>query len=461
MNEIHIYHTNDVHSEFLNFAKVSQYIKLNYHKDTDILVDAGDFCDAKSIIISGSNGNSGIRLLNDVGYDALVIGNNEFFLGIDALSNLSNEKMKLLSCNLTDLKGKHISNLEPYTLVERNGIKVLLIGTSPHFSTVNDFTNMVGIRTYNPKETISSIIMKELGNFDVCILVSHLGYRKDVKLAEELKYIDLIIGGHSHTLMKKMELVNNTWITQAGCYGENIGKVTIHKNDSNILISSEMLNVEDLETDTKFLELVKEEENHAVQVLSKVEYTLDREYTFDSFVECDAMNLLCDIMLNHFGGDFCLMHHGILSMSIPKEISKYALLKISPSPLNPTMVKWTGKQIRKAIVLSRNEQLIHGDGRGAGFRGNVLGTLAVSHNVYIDTDQIIVDDKPLEDNQEYTVITDDYLQRGGGYEFGYPSLKVREEDCKFYDGYIRDLLENELNHKEHYKFVKKRRRFDI
>ncbi len=157
-----------------------------------------------------------------------------------------------------------------------------------------------------------------------------------------------------------------------------------------------------------------------------------------------AMNALADMMWKTYSSDLALINHGILSKRITKEVTKLNLLEVSPSPLNPTTLVWSGKQIKDAILASQKEAYIHmPSNRWAGFRGTELGTIAVSYNVQVDCGlQIItIDGQLLDEEKEYRVLTSDFLQRGYGYDMLGESLK----ETSFAREYFRDLLEIKLN----------------
>ena len=137
-----------------------------------------------------------------------------------------------------------------------------------------------------------------------------------------------------------------------------------------------------------------------------------------------------------------MINHGILSSDICRTVSRLSLLEESPSILNPTVVYWKGRVIREALKASFEPERIHGDGAGPGFRGDVLGRLAVSHNVQVfgRAERILISGEPLQDDRTYEVITSDYLFRGSGYEM----LKGSEQKEKYRPGYYRDMLERNL-----------------
>ena len=97
MKKITIWHTNDVHSQFEDFSLIVSYIREHVNIEKDFLLDAGDFCDQKSVMISGTHGVGGIELLKTAGYDAMAIGNNEFFAGMEYLEEMTNQNFPLLS----------------------------------------------------------------------------------------------------------------------------------------------------------------------------------------------------------------------------------------------------------------------------------------------------------------------------------------------------------------------------
>lgn len=80
----------------------------------------------------------------------------------------------------------------------------------------------------------------------------------------------------------------------------------------------------------------------------------------------------------------------------------------------PAVYKTKGRNIIEAVKLSLDNEHIKQNGKGPGFRGKVLGTLGFSHNVKITKSPftISVNNKPIEEEKEYQIVTDDYLQRG-------------------------------------------------
>ena len=448
MKKITIWHTNDVHSQFEDFSAIVHHLRTHMNKEKDFLLDAGDFCDQKSVMINGTHGVGGIELLKAAGYDAMAIGNNEFFAGIEYLEEMANQNFPLLSANLFGLNKENIPGVLPYIILSRNELRVLVIGISPYWGENSEstaFTDMCGIKLFEPIVFIQDILEREKTNFDISVLLSHGGIKKDRLIAQETVGLDCIIGGHSHTEMDAAECVNGTWIHHSGCWAKYLGKLTLEVDDQFHVVSACGENiVVKKEKDSTIESVIAQQTEIATTELRKVLYVLPQDLEFSIEHECMAMNVLADMMWKTYPSDLALINHGILSKGISKEITKLNLLEVSPSPLNLTTVVWSGKQIKDAIFASQKDEYIHmTSNRWSGFRGTELGTIAVSFNVQVNCDlQIIeIDGIPLDEEKCYRVTTSDFLQRGSGYEMLGESL----QETIFAKEYFRDLLEMKLN----------------
>jgi 2',3'-cyclic-nucleotide 2'-phosphodiesterase (5'-nucleotidase family) len=449
-----LWHTNDIHSSFDHFASISTILKLQRNPVCDLTLDAGDFCDLRSIMISGTNGTGGIALLQAAGYDAMAVGNNEFFTGVSVMEEMCAMGFPLLSCNLSALDGSLIKGIQPYLILKRNGVRYLIIGVCPYWGEVEDgtaFTDMAGITLLSPYERIQHIIDSEHGHYDVSILLSHAGYHSGTELtgdrliADRVHGIDIIIGGHSHVLMEHAVKEGSTWIHQSGSHGTVLGKVTMTLDDQNHLVDVTADNIpSNAEENPQILAVLDAETARGRKNLEQPLYELSSSLDYDAYHECSAVNAVADSLHQEYGGDLGLINHGILSGGLSGTISRMSLLEAEPSPLNPTTVIWTGAQIAEALQASFDETVMSQcNHRWNGFRGTVLGALAVSWNVSVIKEpfHVTIDGIPLDPMKYYTVITDDFLQRGSGYEM----LGCSKGVVEFHPKYIRDLLQWTLN----------------
>ncbi|SHI47056.1 bifunctional metallophosphatase/5'-nucleotidase [Lutispora thermophila] len=448
---IRILHTNDVHSRFENFAKIVTKVK-ELKSENTIILDAGDFSDFMRLELQGTNGKAGCSLLNLAAYDAITVGNNEGFAGLDILETMTTSNfVPFISCNLYRSDLSHIKGLKKSIIIDRGGLRFLIIGASPQY---NEFFSLLNMHATDYMEEIKQELEENRGKYDISILLSHLGIKEDTEIAQNIDEIDIIIGGHSHTLMEEAEKINGTIIHQSGSYGEHLGVLDIEVVDGKIVnFRGENIKIESLTMDKDITDELLKQKDIAIENLSQPLYEVDRHIWHDVVEENPITNLLADALKDVVNCDFSIINSGILSGGIRKgEVSNKKLLEISPSPLNPTYMEIKGEYIKKALKLSLQADVCLQDGRGSGFRGRYLGRLHVSNNVVIEHNgknllKVLIDGEELEEEKTYRIATSDYLQRGTGY----PSLANNCNE-RYNPEYIRDVLRDYLSKKE---FVEK------
>lgn len=440
--KIRILHTNDIHSRLENFAKVVTKIKELKNENT-IILDAGDFHDFMRVEMLGTKGTAGGRLLKLGGYEAVTVGNNEGFQGINILENMTGEdNIPLLSCNLYKENMKLIKGLKRSIIIKRGGIRFLIFGISPSYNTFFSLMNMYG---EEQEKEIKAELENNKGKYDIAILLSHGGMREDKEFCETIKGIDVIIGGHSHVLMAEAEKINNTIVHQSGMFGTHLGVLDIEIKDNKIIsFKGENINVEKEIPDEDIMKQISKEKYAANKVLGVRLYDIEKSLWHDVIEENPMTNFLADALREVVPCDFSIINSGILNGGIKKgPVSVKKLLEICPSPLNPTYMEIEGKYIMEALKESMLPEVCLADGKGSGFRGKYVGRLHVSGAV-IEYDsnnklKVIIDGKELEEDKVYKVATSDYLQRGTGY----PSLANNLNE-KYNEEYLRDTLKDYL-----------------
>ncbi len=150
-----------------------------------------------------------IETMNDVGYDVMVPGNHEFdYIGPYTGKSLQSATFSMVAANV-DVATNKLPLFEPYTILETdNGMTVAVLGLSVG-------RNKPGVLSRDIIETarLYSHLAEEN---DLFVALTHIGYRRDKELAEEVPVFDVIIGGHSHTLLETAEMVNGVLVAQAG-----------------------------------------------------------------------------------------------------------------------------------------------------------------------------------------------------------------------------------------------------
>ena len=202
-----------------------------------MLLHAGDFSQCSSYFTE-LGGDLEIDIINAMAYDAVCLGNHEFDNGINELARrLTNIKVPVVCANY-NFKGSPLENLiKPYTIMEKAGRKIGVIGLLTDLSDVVSADVSVVIKYQNPKDALNlyAAELKSKG-CDLVIALTHLGYEgeayTDFELASVTRNVDIIVGGHSHTDLKDYgQTVNldgkKVIIVTDGKWGLNIGKLTV------------------------------------------------------------------------------------------------------------------------------------------------------------------------------------------------------------------------------------------
>lgn len=436
--QIKILHTNDIHSNFTNFAKITSIIN-KIKDDNTLIIDAGDFTDFKNIALQGTMGLAGVELLNIAHYDAAVIGNNETFALLPTLEYMAaNSKVPYLSINITKADGSNINGAHRSIIIEKSGIRILLIGISPD---LGPFNSLLGLNLTNYKDAVKEELLENKGKYDIVILADHIGTENDINIAQEIPGIDIIISAHDHKLFQKAMIVNKTIINSAGSFGEHLGYIIADYDGSDLsLINSGVISSKDEEMDTKILSSLRKNNQIARKNLMNPLYYIDKSLTHDNIEENPICNLISDGLKDFLKCDIGLINGGICNGGIKKgAVTDLKLIEICPSPLNPTSFEIKGKDLRTALEESFDGSNCLKEGNGPGFRGRFLGKLHISGGeIYYSQEKIekiLINSIPLQDDKFYSVASSDYLQRGSGYE----SLKFNQ-NVSYNAEYIRDVI---------------------
>ncbi len=249
--ELVILHTNDTHSHIdpvksgpeaglggvIERAAYIDSVRSAVGRRNLLLVDAGDFSQGTSYFTI-LKGDIEVELLNEMGYDAVTLGNHEFDNGPEDLARrLKMAKFRVVCANY-DFSGSGLDRyVKPYTIVRRAGKKIGIIGLLVDVTKVVDRSVAEKLRYLDPVAVTNrySGLLKEKG-CDLVIVLSHLGMEKsdftDIQLARSCRNVDLIIGGHSHTFLEEPVCVedadgNDVMIVTDGCWGLYVGKLEL------------------------------------------------------------------------------------------------------------------------------------------------------------------------------------------------------------------------------------------
>lgn len=436
--KLKIIHTNDVHSNYDNFARAATLIKELKNENT-LVLDGGDFADFKSIELQGTRGIAALELLDSVGYDAMTIGNNEMFNGMDTLEHMATSSpFPFISNNLLKKEGTEIKGVVKSAILHKNGLRILVTGSSPDLDVFNDG---LGISVLDYTAMAQSEIHRHAGEYDLCILLSHVSTVADEGLAQAIPEIDVIISAHDHKLYPQAKIVNGTIMNSAGNFAEHIGVIELEVAGGKVaLLSSATHPTRDAVRDYTILEILKLNKVKAIAALGKPLYKLPQPLWHDVIEENPLANLIADGLRDMMECDIGLINSGIANAGLFEYVSRQKLIEICPSPLNPTSFEIQGKYLKEALTQSLDAQVCLAEGRGPGFRGKFVGRLHVSGAAVIHdgsrVHEILINGEPLDDSHWYKVASSDYLQRGSGY----PALANNRNDFYMAEE-IKDVIQ--------------------
>ena len=222
--EIVILHTNDLHGESLGQIATLVMELRNTYPDL-LLLDAGDLFSGTPVsnLFEGEAEQTSVLTL---GFDALALGNHDFDFGLETLERSLNAGVPWLAANIFKEDGTTL--VPPFCIIEVGDVRVLIVGLTTTSTPRMSFArNVEGLTFTDPTNSLRDILHEQRGAYDICIVLSHLGYGDDVLLAQRVPKITAIIGGHSHTVLRKPVRIGNTLITQTGSSARYVGKIVI------------------------------------------------------------------------------------------------------------------------------------------------------------------------------------------------------------------------------------------
>jgi 5'-nucleotidase len=246
-----ILHTNDTHSQVeptekstLKTSDMGGYARrmgeisqIREQEKNVLLVDAGDYSQGTPYF-NFFNGRVEIDAMNRMKYDAGTLGNHEFDNGIDTLAVvLKNARFPMISSNYNFTNTALSGLIKPYIILEKAGLRIGIMALDVNPKSLIFEKNYRGMEYEDPilKANEISTLLKKKEKCDVIICLSHLGANgtevNDFEVAHKTRYIDVIIGGHSHSMITNTTEKNAAGkpivIAQMGKSGLYLGRVDL------------------------------------------------------------------------------------------------------------------------------------------------------------------------------------------------------------------------------------------
>ncbi len=429
-----ILHSNDMHGDFLaelrggegnligGLSLLSGYInKVRREEENVLYFISGDMVQG-SLIDSEYKGISTMAIMNYLAPDAVALGNHEFDYGLPHLLFLEKvANFPIVNANLY-VKGFNKRLMRPYVVIRKAGFDFLITGIITEKvmdsikgdSLIGSFVSLEEAGTEVGK--ITNVYKND--DIDLTVLLTHIGYDSDLELAGMLKPewgVDLIIGGHSHTILDKPTEKNGVLVTQAGVGTDQIGRFDITVDDDTnsiveykwrlIPIDSSIAEPDrDLE---KYIKTFQEEVDHKYSaVICRLAHTHTHP---NRLVETSLGDLFADAVSEVTESDVAFMASGSIRV---KEFGPIVTLKdfLTCFPYNDTLTRYTVTGARLRGIFSHIMRKENRNSEGECYQVN--GAVRATYNeVEAKLTSLKMNGLEVKDNDRYTIVLQGYHAR--------------------------------------------------
>ena len=467
-----ILHSNDMHGDFLaevrgekgkligGLALLSGYInKVRKEEENVFYVISGDMVQG-SLIDSEYKGISTIEIMNYLAPDVVSLGNHEFDYGLPHLLFL--EKMAtfpIVNANLY-IKNYNRRLMQPFLIIKKAGFDILFTGiiTEKVMDTITQ-DSLVGsfVSLEEAKLEIGKITNAyKNDDIDLTIILTHIGYESDIELAKLLDPewgVDLIIGGHSHTILDRPAEINNILITQAGVGTDQVGRFDIIvDDDTNSIIEYKWqlipINEDLCEPDRaleNYIESFKEEVDKKYDsILTKLVQELTHE---KREIETPLGNLFSDILGEATNSDIILLGSGSIRM---KKLGPLVTLKdfLSCFPYDDSLSMFRVKGMKLWKVFSHIMRPENRNAEGECYQVNE-NIQAIYNDNRHKLESLKIKMKDVELEEIYTMCLQGYHVRNSEKNIGLTSYELTEDGrSQVMSTSVQDMIEEYLRYNQ-------------
>lgn len=455
---LHILHINDLHSRiepinaydstcsaednaagecFGGVARVKSMIdrrRAELEGENVLVLDAGDQYQG-SLMYTTYKGDVEAEMMEAIGFDAMAVGNHEFDDGPEGLLNLVEQvSFPVLSGNL-DLSRSNVlkGKIEDHVVLEVGGERIGIVSA---LATDTSETSSPGPNVIFQDEIdalAADVAELEQMGVDKIIALTHVGLPVDRRIAEAVEGIDVIVGGHSHTLMSNTDpatpayptFVNDTPIVQAYAYSKYLGDLTVTFDDNGnvtgasgdpILLDAAV--EEDPAIVARVAELAGPIEEMKTEVVARTAEAIEGDRTVCRAMECEMGTLVADAMLDRVadqGIRIAIQNGGGLRASIDAgEVTMGEVLTVLPFQNTLSTFEVTGQTVIDALE-NGVSQIEEGAGRFPQVAGMSF-TVNASAEPGSRVSDVMVDGEPIDPEATYGVVSNNYVRNGGdGY----------------------------------------------
>lgn len=382
VNKIHtrIFYFNDLHANTGNTKRLHT-VSLYFNPKSDKMkADSLTLCSGDTFVGKGKESGKVMGgLINLFNLDGMAIGNHDIDAGsLELNKKIKSSNFQYLVCNM-DIKNdkyykenRETGKLVKSKVVNKNGHTYGIIG-----ATAFDMEDVLSLDTkedlvdinFKSKEETFKAIEKEVGKLqdigvNKIILISHLGFPAEKEVAQKISGIDVIIGGHTHDLVKGVQPNVNYFlspsgepviITQAGQGGKHYGILDILFDDKGIITNLDNI-VDDTEKvhSNMIARYVEKTLQDPVEVYGNLKTPLELASYKSPFEEHITSYLICDAMKEKAGADIAFHNKGCQKRNLQGYISNRDIAVALPHINTVYMFKMSEKEVVDALKASLN-----------------------------------------------------------------------------------------------------------
>ena len=354
--------TNDTHAAIEVFPQLTTLIdSLRRTGAPVVLVDAGDWTTGNPYAdLFPRRGAPQIELMNALGYDLATLGNHEFDNGIDTLAlRLSEARFGVISANMHT--NGSMPGLPPYKIIDAGPLRLGFLGliTVAEGGHPEGFRSSFGRATFDDPIGTAKKYACIKDSCDILIALSHLGFEKDSMLATAVPQIEMIIGGHSHTILPEGRWIGGglaaggTFITQTGSKLRYAGVTTLTVGKEGHITNVEfcLVDLSKLVPNPEIAQMVAYYKNNPrfTQVVGEAA---------DYFGKNALMSLYADALRAGTGADVAVTNRGGVRIDYlnPGPVTRGDIFMLEPFGNKAVVVPMSEARIREMILEKFNSE---------------------------------------------------------------------------------------------------------
>ena len=372
---LRILHINDVHGAALEeggrggMAKAATVFgQEKASAPGEVLtVNTGDLAEG-SMVSYLTKGGVISESMAQIGFDVVEPGNHDFVWGQEALHNmLEGTNATILNASIVN-DGDGSTFGEPFLIRDVGGVKVGMIGLDvENMARYISEEKLEGLEFRSSADTLREYIpkAKEAGA-DVIMVLSHIGFDEDKKIAQQFPEIDLIVGGHSHTELQEGYYEGNTLIVQSGTKGQFVGEVDLELDLATKKIAGATARLipvdESVEPDPQVAAIIQKSIDSVAEIGSRVMGVAEEDLSFSYFEQGKINQIHADSVMEATGADLVIVSSRNPRGGVPKgEVTYEKLFNAFPHTEEDVVtMRCTGEMLLKEM-----EKRVSDDGRGA------------------------------------------------------------------------------------------------